>query len=174
MFSFENLIKENYKEHMKPYFKRKQDFMDSIQSFNDIDDEKIIEIIDYFGYEGFNNEEDAFEDLKQKIELYKSLPEKIKLYRAVGLNHINDFKKSEIGEHFVLDEWRIDSDLLMSIGYENWDEYVEPYVVEVETDKSNIDIWQTIIQNLSFPNESEINLKDKGRKTKVLNIKPLF
>lgn len=54
------------------------------------------------------------------------------------------------------------------IGSENWDDDVVPYVMELSVPLSEIDIIQAIIQNLSFPNEHEINLKNKGKNTKFV------
>ena len=53
---------------MKPYHQRKDEFINSIKSFNDIGDDKIREIFDFFGTEGYNDEEDAFDDFKDKVE----------------------------------------------------------------------------------------------------------
>jgi len=74
----------------------------------------------------------------------------------------------ELGEHWTPYDWNLDGDMLFSIGYENWDDDVEPFVIEALVPLSEINIIQTIIQNLAFPNEHEINLKNKGKNIRVL------
>lgn len=58
--------------------------------------------------------------------------------------------------------------MLMSIGYENWDDKTKPYAMEVSVPHSEIDIIQAIVQNLPFPNEYEINLKNNGMGAKFI------
>ena len=58
--------------------------------------------------------------------------------------------------------------MLMSIGYDNWDEETKPFVIEALVPLSEIDTLQTIVQNLSFPNEHEINLKNRGKNIKFI------
>jgi hypothetical protein len=153
---------------LKPYQDRKKEFMDSIKSFNDIDNDAIHEIIDYFGAEGYNEPEDAFDDFKEKIEYYKTLPNPVTLYRVVGVKNKKVINTTDLGEHYTPYEWNLDTDMLMSIGYLNWDSETKPYVIVVSVPLSEIDMWQTIIQNLSFPNEHEINLKNKGKGAKFI------
>ena len=156
--------------HMKPFKERMSDFFNSIKSFNDIDEEALIQIIDYCGYEGYDNEEDAIEDLTEKIEFYKSLPNPCTLYRVVGVENEELIRKDDLGEHYTPHKWAIDSDMLMMIGSENWSDDVKAFIIEVSVPLEEIDIKQTIIQNLSFPTEHEINLKNKGKNVKVINI----
>ena len=162
-----SISEEDY-YHSKSFQQRKQDFINSIKSFNDINDDKIREYLDYFGYEGYNNYDEAFDDLKEKIEFYKKMPNPVLLYRAIGVKNKKMIKTDNLGEHYTPYEWNIDGDMLMSIGYENWDDETKPYVMEVSVPHSEIDIIQTIIQNLSFPNEHEINLKNNGKGAKFV------
>lgn len=155
-----------YKERMK-------EFTDSLVSFDVIDDEKIKKIIYFFAYEGFNSEEEAYDELRDKVEEWKKMPNPVKLYRVVGLTSEGDIDLDRLGEHWTQYDWLLDGDMLMSIGSENWEDDMEPYVVEAMVPLSEIDIPQTIIQNLSFPNEHEINLKNHGRGAKFLKMYPL-
>jgi hypothetical protein len=167
---FLNENEDNYSSFkgMKPYHQRKEEFINSIKSFKDIDDDKIREIFDFFGTEGYNDEEDAFEDFKDKIEEWRNFQNPVKLYRIVGVKDKKLIRKDELGEHWTPYKWNLDGDMLMSIGYELWDDETKPFVVEALVSLSEIDIIQTIIQNLSFPNEHEINLKNKGKNIKFV------
>jgi len=147
---------------------KKENFIESIKSFNDIDDDKIKEFIDYFGYEGFNDEEDAYDDLKEKVEFYQQMPNPVTLYRVIGVKNKKMIKTDDLGEHYTPYKWNINTDMLLSIGYENWDDETKPYIMEVSVPHHEINIIQTIIQNLSFPNEHEINLKNNGKGVKFI------
>jgi len=153
---------------MKPYKQRKQDFINSITSFSDITDDKIQEIFDYFGTEGYNDEEEAFDDFKDRIRDWANLPNPAKLYRVVGVKNKRAIRKDDLGEHWTPYKWNLDSDMLMSIGYEEWDDETKPYVIEALVPHSEIDIIQTIVQNLTFPNEHEVNLKNNGKNIKFI------
>lgn len=151
-----------------PYQQRKENLIDSINSFKDIDDNKILEIFEFFGTEGYNDEEEAFEDFKEKIDFYKSMSDPVKLYRVIGVKNKKMIKTDNLGEHWTPYEWNLDGDMLMSIGYELWDDDTKPFVIEAMVPLSEIDVMQTIVQNLNFPNEHEINLKNKGNGAKMI------
>jgi hypothetical protein len=156
---------------MKPYFDRKKEFFDSIKSFKDIDEQKIDQILYFLGYDGFDSEQDAKEYLVEAVDEYKNLPDPVTLYRVVFVKNKKAIKIKQPGEHYVLYKWMIDSHLIDSIGgYELTEEDDEPYILNVQAPLSSIDVLQTIIQNLSFPNEREINIKDKGRTLKVVKV----
>jgi len=151
-----------------PYQQMKQNFINSIKSFKDIDDDKILEIFEFLGTQGYSDEDDAFDDFKEKIEFYKSMSDPFKLFRIIGVKNKKMIKTDNLGEHWTPHEWSLDGDMLMSIGYENWDDDVKPFVIEVMAPISEIDVLQTIVQNLNFPNEHEINLKNKGKGVKFI------
>jgi hypothetical protein len=47
------------------------------------------------------------------------------------------------------------------------------YLVSVLSPKKLIDINQTIINNILYPNEQEITLKKKGKGVKIVSIKEI-
>lgn len=164
------IFEDSYSDykHLKPYKERKQSFINSIKSFSDIKDEDIPKIIEYFGREAFNNDEDAIEYLSEKIDEYKKFSNPVILYRVIGVKNKKMINTKSLGLHYTPYEWAIDSDMLLLIGAEYWDDDVVPYVIKVSVPISQIDIWQTIIQNLAFPNEHEITLKDRGKGIKII------
>ena len=157
---------ENF-DHMNKYYEKKRKFFDSKKSFDDITFDDIPTIVDYIGTDGYNNEEDAIEDLEEKLTTYKNLSNPVKLYRVVGVKDESEIDKDKLGEHFTPFLWAIDDDMMRSIGDELWDDK-KPYIIEVLAPLSEIDIWQTIVQNMSFPREYEINLKNKGKGAKFI------
>jgi hypothetical protein len=96
------------------------------------------------------------------------MPDPVKLYRVVGVKNKKMIKTDNLGEHWTPYEWNLDGDMLMSIGYELWDDDTKPFVIEAMVPLSEIDVMQTIVQNLNFPNEHEINLKNKGNGAKMI------
>lgn len=146
--------------------KMRNDLVKSLTSFHVIDDAKILEIIDFFGCEGYNDEEDAFEDFQEKVKDWKKMPNPIRLYRVIGAENEKAINTDELGEHWTNESWNLDGDMLLHIGSEMWED-VDAYVVEALVPLKEINIIQTILQNLSFPREFEINLKDKGKNIKV-------
>jgi SpoVK/Ycf46/Vps4 family AAA+-type ATPase len=82
----------------KPYKETLLDFKNSIKKFHDLDDDKILKCIDFFGWEGFNEKEDAFEDLKERVEFYKKLPNPSIMYRAVGVRNKKMIDIENIGD----------------------------------------------------------------------------
>jgi hypothetical protein len=155
--------------HGKPdYHKTKEAFLNSIKTFKDITDDKIPTIINYLGYEGFNDAEDAIEDLTEKINTYKKFKDPVILYRIVAVKNKKLIKTKDLGAHFTPYKWAIDDDMLRSIGYDNWDDSWTPYVMKVSTPLNEIDILQTLIQNLNFPHEHEIFLKNNGKGAKFI------
>jgi hypothetical protein len=158
----------SYKGRMKSYADRKKEFYDSINSFKDITDDKIPLIIEFFGHEGYTYEEDAIDDITDKINEYKKFPDPVVLYRVIAVKDKKMINTGDLGEHFTQYEWAIDGDMMMSIGSDNWEDDWEPYVVKVLSPLSEIDVWQTIVQNLAFPNEHEINIKNNGKGVKII------
>jgi hypothetical protein len=153
---------------VEKYENRKKDFFDSLISFSVIDDDKILEIFEFIGTEGYNNEEEAFEDFKEKIDFFKSMTDPVKMYRVIGVKNKKAIKTDNLGEHWTPYDWNLDGDFLMSIGYENWEEGIVPFVVEAMVPVSEIDVIQTIVQSLNFPNEHEVNLKNNAKGVKFI------
>jgi hypothetical protein len=140
----------------------------NLTSFEQIDDEMITDIIenlDYSEYYDFDDEE-VFDDMTEKVEEWKKLPDPVTLYRAVVVSGDNEPDTRTPGEHWTQYKWNLDGDMLLSIGAdENEDEQI--YVLVASVPHSEINIQQTIVQNLMYPTEHEINVKDKGRNVHI-------
>ena len=173
---FEELTSDTYSSYngMQPYAERKKQFFNGIKTFTDITDDMIPTIIDYLGYEGYNDSEEAIAELTDKIHEYQNYSDPVKLYRIVGVTNKKMIRTKDMGEHFTPYKWNLDGDMLNSIGHDNWDSNTTPYVIEAAVPLSEIDVLQTLIQNLSFPNEHEINLKNKGIGAKIIKTYKLF
>ena len=157
-----NYVEGSYKVRRDEFFNK----FNNIKSFKEVDDTLIKDIIEFIGFEGFNSEDDAIEHISWMINnIYKKLKDPTKLYRVVGVKNKKQINSKDLGYHYVLDKIDIDLD---SIGFDMFDEELTPYIMEVLVSLSEINIQQTIRQNLNFPNENDITLKNNGRGAKFI------
>lgn len=162
-------IVEAILESINDRYSKKIDKFKSLSSFKEIDEDMIVELIDGIGSDAYDfDDEEAFEDLSAKIKDWASLPNPVKLYRVVGVEDAKMIRTDDLGRHWTQYDWNLDGDLLGSIGVDDWDDDVIPYVVEAYVDVSEIDVLQTIVQNLHYPNEHEITLKNNGKNAKFI------
>lgn len=136
-----------------------------------INKKKVKEFIKYALSTGFNDEESAEDHLKNIIETFNDLPDPVRLYRILFLKNIRDFNKEEPGEHYVLSKEKLIRDHYDSMLYDySQFEKSRPYILIVEANKNKIDFTETIKNNLAYPHEEEITLKDKGRGVNILSL----
>jgi len=100
---------------------------------------------------------------------YNSLPNIITLYRILELDSPDDIKninKIEPGSHYSMDK----NNLIKTRNFRKGKYYV---ILTVKADKKLIDIKKTLKNNIEYPMEKEITLKNKGKGTKVISIEPI-
>jgi len=108
-------------------------------------------------------------DLSELLKWLNNLPETIILYRLLYVDEDIDIDKEELGTHYS----HIKKDLLHnhhskgSIYGGNWG---YPILITVEVKKGQIDIFNTLHNNILYPHEQEITLKDKGRGAKLIDV----
>jgi hypothetical protein len=129
-----------------------------------------------FMYDAYNqmglSEEWAIEDLESLLEWLNDLPQTITLYRLLYLHEGEEINKEELGDHYS-DNKR---ELLYnhhnkgSIYSDSGDKVI---LLKVEVEKNQIDIINTLHNNIMYPHEQEITLKDKGKGTTLLDIKEI-
>ena len=124
---------------------------------------------------GFDDEESAKDHLEYLVKLFNKLPDTIKLYRLVFLSKKSDLREKELGSHYVLEKKTLIKNHYDVMLY-NYSEFEDskPYVMVVETPKNKIDFYETIRNNLAYPNEQEITLKDKGKGIKLISLDRFF
>lgn len=116
---------------------------------------------------GFD-EDSAVEELKIIVDNLKNLPDEIILYRIVVADNKSDINLEQVGSHYSMDK----NSLLDSHSYITG--YGENYfLLKVKASKKLIDKNETILNNILYPNEKEITLKNKGRGIEVLSIKKI-
>lgn len=116
---------------------------------------------------GFD-EDSAVEELKIIVDYLKNLPDEIILYRIVVADSKSDINLEQVGSHYSMDK----NSLLDSHSYVTG--YGENYfLLKVKASKKLIDKNETILNNILYPNEKEVTLKNKGRGIEVLSIKKI-
>jgi hypothetical protein len=116
---------------------------------------------------GFD-EEDAQFELDSLVGYVKNLPNPVKLFRIVVIDDENDINTTYPGSHYSTSQ----KDLIHSHSYLTGygDKY---FLMVVSADKSLIDVNSTIHNNILYPNENEVTLKNRGRGVEILSIKKI-
>lgn len=143
------------------------------ESFKDITDDMIPELVEEYGNDQFISRDEMIEDIMEKIHDYKKLSNPAILYRVVAVKNKKMIKTDELGEHYTPYKYLIDFDFLLSIGMDSWEKDWSPYIITVSVSLSDIDVRKTIVRNLYFPSENEVVLKDKGKLAKILKIEKI-
>ena len=112
--------------------------------------------------------EDAKSELEDIISYVKGLPEELKLYRILSVDSKDDINQEELGSHYSTDKRNLVSshDYVTGSG----EDY---YLVTVMVKKSMVDVMETLENNILYPNEKEITLKNKGRGVEIISIKKI-
>ena len=112
--------------------------------------------------------EDAKSELEDIVSYVKDLPEELKLYRILSVDSKDDINQEELGSHYSTDR----KNLLSSHDYVtgSGEEY---YLVTVKVKKSMVDVMETLENNILYPNEKEITLKNKGKGVEIISTKKI-
>ena len=111
----------------------------------------------------------AIYDLKSLLEWLNGLPDTITLYRLLYIDEDKEINKEELGDHYSTDK----KELLYnhhnkgSIYGGHWG---DPVLLTVKIKKEQIDIFNTLHNNIMYPHEQEITLKDKGKGSQLIDV----
>lgn len=125
------------------------------------------EMMKHFQTMGIDKDE-AEEQLENIIYHVKNLPDPVKLYRILMVDNEEDINTEELGAHYSTNK----RELLSSHSYltGSGEKY---FLVTVLSPKKLIDVNETVINNILYPNENEVTLKKKGKGVKVLSIRKI-
>lgn len=114
----------------------------------------------------------AQEDLDDWVDYINRLPEQLKLYRVIIVNDEGDIDRVQPGSHYSMNkENLIRSHMLDSIKGSSLGG--DPYLLTVKASKDNVDVMETLHNNILYPHEEEVTLFDKGEGTEIIDIKKL-
>jgi hypothetical protein len=112
--------------------------------------------------------DDAKDELEYQIKWFKSLPDELKLYRIIYVESEGDINLELPGPHYSISKSDLLRNYKYAVGVGD-----EKYLLTVVANKSLIDPQETISNNILYPHEREITLKNKGEGVTILKIKKL-
>lgn len=111
-------------------------------------------------------------EVENEVEYYlkwaKNIPKTQKGYRILVVNDEKDINLDEIGSHFSKNRSELLSNHSFCTGC--GEKY---YLITAEIPKNEVDIEETIKNNILYPNEMEITVKNKGKNVKILKIQEI-
>jgi len=111
------------------------------------------------------NHEDAEYELNSLLDWFKSLPNTLELYRIIYVDNENQINVKQPGSHYSLNKDELLSSHTYSSGYGDL-----KYLITVSASKSLVDVQDTLSNNILYPNELEITLKNKGKGAKIISL----
>jgi hypothetical protein len=120
------------------------------------------------------DEEWAKEELISLVNYINKLPTQLILYRIICVDTKEEINTKVVGSHYSLNRDNLTTNHYRrgSVAGDCRGEKV--YLLTVTSDKTNIDIMETLSNNILFPHEEEITLKNKGQGVKVISIEQLY
>jgi len=115
------------------------------------------------------DEDYAKEDLIDLVKNLNKLPNPITLYRVVHLDEGLELNVNNLGSHYSYSKKTLINShytrgWLSTMGVDG-----KTVLITCEVDKSKINVFDTISNNILYPNEKEITLKNKGYGVKILS-----
>ena len=114
------------------------------------------------------SEKEAKNELKYHLNRVKSLPETLTGYRILVVNDKKDINLDEIGSHFSENKVELLSNHSFCTGC--GEKY---YLITAKIPKKEVDLQEMIKNNILYPNELEITVKNKGKNVKIVKIQEI-
>lgn len=114
------------------------------------------------------DEEEAKEVLNDIIDSVKNLPEEIKLFRIIHVDNKEDINTEQLGSHYSTNK----KDLLNSHSFADGIGD-QSFLITVLSPKKLVDVGETIYNNVLYPHENEVTLKNKGKGVKIVSIRKI-
>lgn len=112
--------------------------------------------------------EEAKDELERHIEWFKSLPNEMTLYRIIHADDESEIDFKQPGTHYSDNKRELINNHTHAAGYGEF-----KYLITVKAKKSLFDAQETISNNILYPNEMEISLRNKGKGVKVISVEKL-
>ena len=113
-------------------------------------------------------QKEAENEVEYYLKWVKNIPKTQKGYRILVVNDKKDINLDEIGSHFSKNRTELLSNHSFCTGC--GEKY---FLITAEIPKNEIDIDETIKNNILYPNEMEITVKNKGKNVKILRIQEI-
>ena len=128
-------------------------------------------LLDYenMGYD----EESAKDDLIDLVSYLNSLPKTLRLYRIICSDDMVNINKEYVGSHYSLNKNNLVKNHYGRGSLQGSCMGNKVFLVTVDVDKTNMDVLETLSNNILFPHEEEITLSNKGLGSKIINLEEL-
>jgi len=113
-------------------------------------------------------QKEAENELEYYLKWAKNLPKTQKGYRILVVNDKKDINLDKIGSHFSKNRTGLLSNHSFCTGC--GEKY---FLITAEIPKNEVDIEETIKNNILYPNEHEISVKNKGKNVKIVKIQEI-
>jgi hypothetical protein len=114
------------------------------------------------------SQKEAENEVEYYLKWAKNIPKTQKGYRILVVNDKKDINLDEIGSHFSKNRSELLSNHSFCTGC--GEKY---FLITAEIPKNEVDIEETIKNNILYPNELEITVKNKGKNVKILRIQEI-
>lgn len=118
---------------------------------------------------GYDEESMAKMQINKFLNRLTNLPEIVTLYRVVFVEDESKIDHINIGEHYGVNE----RNLLASHYRQSHVGGGNPFLLTVKADRNLVNFHETLLNNIIYPHENEITLKNNGRGANIVKIKPL-
>lgn len=118
-------------------------------------------------------EESALYELNDLVSYFNNLNDTLKLYRVICADSEGEINKKYLGSHYSNNKRT-----LLSNHYNRGSVYghckgEKMFLLTVECNKRQMDVMETLSNNILYPHEEEITLSNKGYGCKILKIEEL-
>ena len=153
---------------IKNLLKKSKDKLD--ENYVRLTEDNTDNLLGYLYEMGFDND-DALYELNNITDYYDNLPETLTLYRIVFVDTEEEVDTQYPGPHYVINYKNLLDSHYGSLRDSSYGS--EPFVIKVKVQKQLIDFYESIKNNILYPNEEEITLKNKGFGADIIEIMPV-
>jgi hypothetical protein len=137
------------------------------ESYIRLSEDNTDNLLGYLYEMGFDND-DALYQLNDITDFYDNLPETLTLYRVVFAGSKDEIDTQYPGSHYATNKNDLLDSHYTSLRDSSYGDNC--YVIKVKAQKQLINSYESIKNNILYPNEQEITLKNKGFGVDVIEI----
>lgn len=168
VFTIKNLI-DKFKDMLGR--KKISESLINEENYVELPEDAIIDLTNSLNEMGFEGE-DAEYELNSIIEFYKNLPDELILYRVLFSDSQESIDLQYPGSHYCMDKNHLIESHYISLRSSSYGE--KAYMVTVKAQKQLVDYYESINNNILYPNEKEITLKNNGFGAEIIEVGPVF
>jgi len=140
------------------------------ETFIKLTEDNTDNLLGYLYEMGFEND-DAMYELNNITDFYDNLPNTLILYRVVFSDSEDEIDTQYPGNHYSMNKKNLIDSHYNSLRDSSYGS--KPFVIKVKVQKQLIDFYESIKNNILYPNEEEVTLKNKGFGADIIEIMPV-